>query len=53
MGGMVIGLLIQIRIMPMGKLAPSQKHINAASSVCPGNGIKAQKTPTKTARETE
>jgi hypothetical protein len=53
MGGMVIGLLIQIAIRPMGRFAPSQKHMAAAIRVWMGNGIKAQKIPTKTARETE
>ena len=53
MGGMVIGLLIQIMSMAKGRLAPIQKHRARTSRLCIGNGIKAQKIPTKTANETE
>jgi uncharacterized protein YqgV (UPF0045/DUF77 family) len=50
---MVMGLLIQIVMRPMGRFAPSQKHISVAIKVCAGSGIKAQKMPTNTARDTE
>jgi hypothetical protein len=52
-GGMVIGLLIQIKIIPMGKLAPNQQHKATAINVCPGRGKKAQKMPIAQAKDTE
>ena len=52
-GGIVIGLLIQITMTARGRLAPIIKHMNIVINVWIGRGIKAQNIPMPTARDIE